>query len=369
MDSSCITVLIIDDEEDMRELIEFVLKGQNYEAVCCSSVAAAKDIIAQKSIDLVISDLKMDDGGGTEVLKFIRNGQYKLPCIIVTGFGEKNSAINALKLGAFDFIEKPFHHEELLSAVSKASEQVRLVREKVEAQERCLGAEKLASVGLLSASIVHEIASPITQVYGKVNRLHRKFESMPVDQVKSDLAKAKVACELVIKIVNSLKNSVRTDNSEGLERNFVPLKSILDDIVVVTADKLRLSKISFDYPSLPDSVLICCDRIAISQVLLNLLNNAIHAAEQEDVKWIQLQCLMTEQQVELSIVDSGPGIKKEQEEKIFEAFYTTKPVGVGTGLGLSTCKKIIEQHSGRIYIDHDCQNTKFSIQLPINAEA
>jgi C4-dicarboxylate-specific signal transduction histidine kinase len=102
----------------------------------------------------------------------------------------------------------------------------------------------------------------------------------------------------------------------------------------------------------------------VSQVLLNLLNNAFDAVEMASEKWVVITFEVDSDKVSLAIVDSGSGISSGAQAKLFQPFFTTKPVGKGTGLGLSISKGIIESHQGQLSFDKTCVNTKFVITLP-----
>ena len=107
-----------------------------------------------------------------------------------------------------------------------------------------------------------------------------------------------------------------------------------------------------------------CDEIKVSQVLLNLINNARDAIENLSEKWIKIILSDNEQYLKLSVVDSGNGIPKEIRDKVLSSFFTTKEVGKGTGLGLSLVKRFIEEHEGQLRIVEDTTNTEFEVILP-----
>ena len=103
----------------------------------------------------------------------------------------------------------------------------------------------------------------------------------------------------------------------------------------------------------------------MSQVILNLLNNAFDAIENKDEKWVEVQTLQNKNWVEIRVSDCGHGIPKEIQDKILQPFFTTKEVGKGTGLGLSISKGIIESHGGDLTIDNEAKNTTFVARIPL----
>lgn len=111
--------------------------------------------------------------------------------------------------------------------------------------------------------------------------------------------------------------------------------------------------------------IVNCRDTQISQVILNLISNAKDAVLPLKEKWIKVILQQKENKVVLQVVDSGSGISLDIREQIFQPFFTTKDVGNGTGLGLSISNEIIKMHYGRLFIDHTCPNTCFTIELPL----
>ena len=103
------------------------------------------------------------------------------------------------------------------------------------------------------------------------------------------------------------------------------------------------------------------NRSQLQQVFINLIRNSIEAIANQDDKWIEINQVIYGQNLIIQIKDSGPGIPKEERNKIFTSLYTTKLNSGGTGLGLSICKKIIEAHNGTIEVDPDSKNTQFNV--------
>jgi C4-dicarboxylate-specific signal transduction histidine kinase len=112
------------------------------------------------------------------------------------------------------------------------------------------------------------------------------------------------------------------------------------------------------------NIFVHCRPIQISQVILNLLNNASDALEFSSVRWIRLQVKQVAATVYISVTDSGPGISLSIQSRLMQPFATTKAPGRGTGLGLSLSKQMIEEHDGTLFVDWKSEATRFVIQLP-----
>ena len=146
------------------------------------------------------------------------------------------------------------------------------------------------------------------------------------------------------------------------------LESIIEDTLNLCAEQFSHRNIAIKVGTIP-AVLISCRSAQISQVVINILNNAKDAIEEYAEKWISIEFVEETNKVEIRISDCGLGISPEAASKIFQPFFTTKDVGKGTGLGLSISKGIIEDHKGRIFVDHAVNHTCFVIELPKVQEA
>ncbi len=227
---------------------------------------------------------------------------------------------------------------------------------------------KLASLGEMAGGIAHEINTPLAIIGMKVEQLSESLEEKSLDdeELKSGLDVIKATNERIAKIISGLRFVARDGSQMATE--VVKLNFIIDETCSFCADKMRLKDINFtiikDYNE--DSK-ISCRAVEISQVILNVLNNAIDAIATRSEKWVELKVKDKDHSFEISITDSGPGISSELVDKIMQPFFTTKEIGKGTGLGLSISRGIIESHSGKFYIDTEADNTRFIIILPKSA--
>jgi C4-dicarboxylate-specific signal transduction histidine kinase len=142
------------------------------------------------------------------------------------------------------------------------------------------------------------------------------------------------------------------------------LSEIIQETLVISQSRLNTNGVRLQVAPVPE-VILKCRAVQISQVLLNLLNNAHDAVQKLEEKWIRIDFVETNSQLSILVTDSGSGIPKSLVEKIMEPFFTTKDINKGTGLGLSISKSIIEAHGGRFYYNAVCDNTQFVIELPI----
>lgn len=236
--------------------------------------------------------------------------------------------------------------------------------------------EKMASLGMLVAGVVHEINTPLGAIncsidssktllsYIKSNNLKADDEKLTDIIMKIDKSNniSEIACKRISEIVKKLKEFSRLD--EG-EIKYVDINSTIDNVTEILSsrfnDRIEIIK---NYVTLPE---IECYPNQISELLFNVLLNAMDAIKQTGVVWINTE--YGYDKIYIRIKDNGIGIKEDQLKKIFDPGFTTKGVGVGTGLGLAIAYNIVESHKGKISVNSEQgKGTEFLIELPLNLE-
>jgi len=239
---------------------------------------------------------------------------------------------------------------------------LREVRSRFEGtREQLIQAEKMTGLGQLVAGVAHEINNPLASILGYSQLLMKQ----PFPQaVQKKLLTISSEAERMAKIVRNLLSFARRHAPEKQHQN---LNSIIEETLSLKAYHLRSRQImilkQLD-PNLPPTML---DLHQIQQVLINLLNNAEQAmVEAHRGTTIRLATRAVEGRIEMRVSDDGPGVPPEIQERIFEPFFTTKKEGAGTGLGLSLCYGIVEEHGGKIRVESGpAGGTTFIIDLPI----
>jgi PAS domain S-box-containing protein len=218
---------------------------------------------------------------------------------------------------------------------------------------------KLASLGEMSAGIAHEINNPLTIVTGALSHLVRHKDDPEKFNSKVQMIEGSIG--RIAKIVKGLKKFARM--SDQAQKKVELLSNVVGEALVVTEAKAKHvgAEVRTDFKS--DRRILCND-VEIEQVVINLVNNAIDANKKRDVNWVELRIFDRKDQIILQVIDSGCGISKEVEEKLFQPFFTTKDVGEGTGLGLSISKGILDQHKATIAVGLEGGHTCFEVAFP-----
>ena len=232
------------------------------------------------------------------------------------------------------------------------------------AQTSLINSARLASIGEMSGGIAHEINNPLAIIRGYVQRiasLSRKGELTP--EIACEIAKkTSLTVDRIHSVVEGLRKISRDDKMEDLKS--IIIVDLVDEAIALCKEKLKIQGGSIE-KFIDPKLQVHCQNVQICQVLVNLLNNSIHAISDVEEKWIRIEALiLTSGKVQIRLTDSGRGIDPAIKEKLFVPFFSTKPAGVGTGLGLSISRQILRNHCGELFLDKNIQNTCFVIELP-----
>jgi two-component system, NtrC family, sensor kinase len=231
------------------------------------------------------------------------------------------------------------------------------ITEKISLQQRLLTSEKLASIGLLSAGVAHEINTPLTGISSYVQMLQKKLTDTHYAQL---LEKVEAQTDRVARIVKNLLAFAR--NPSDLSFHKVDLKSILEEILSLIDYKLKNMNIRLEIELAPVRP-IKAQGERLQQVFINIILNALDAMPRGGTLGIRLT--QEEDQAVVRISDTGTGIKPEHQAHIFDPFFTTKGIGKGTGLGLSISYAIVKEHDGHIQVQSELgRGSTFTISLP-----
>lgn len=234
-------------------------------------------------------------------------------------------------------------------------------------QERSIALQKskLANLGEMASGIAHEINNPLSFIQ-QYNLLIRKLEEKTnnCDKTLGYTEKIDIGIERIVNIISSMKKMSRDSGEDpGQKYSF---SRILDETLIFVKTKLQEFEIELKIEQNPEEqFLIDCKPNEISQVLINLINNAIRVAAELKEDWIKITIEKVDNNLKVRIIDPGKGISEELCEKIFQPFFSTSEIGEGTGLGLSISHSIISDHKGDLIYEFDGHHTNFVITLPL----
>jgi two-component system, NtrC family, sensor kinase len=406
-------ILVVDDDDLVRNVFALAL-GDRYPCETASSTDEALARMASESFALVISDVVMPGRSGIELLREITTRHPDTIVVMVSGIDRTQRVLDAVRLGAYDYLIKPCDLDVLTMTVERAldrrallraarhykldleqkNEELRRSRNELERlQAQIIQNEKMASLGQLAAGVAHELNNPAGFLYGNMEllaectrgleRLLAFYEALPLSGEMAAMASA-IRGEIDYENTLADLRSITDDCREGVVRIRDVVQNLktfsrLDEAEFKKVDihegiesTLRLLSryygaanvaLTRDYVELPP---VDCYAGQLNQVWLNLLANAAYAVK--DGGEVRITTRRAGEMAVVTIGDTGCGIAPEHLSRIFDPFFTTKPVGEGTGLGLSVTYSIVERHHGTIEVaSSPGQGTSFTVTIPVDA--
>lgn len=355
-------VLVIDDERGPRESLRILLKRE-YDVVTTETFDAGFAALKEQSPDVVILDIRMPGKTGIEGLRDIRGFDRDTAVIMLTGYGDLRTAREAIRIGANDYICKPFDANEMPQIVRQniertdlnraQSKSVRELRRMNEELSRQVSARNhMAMLGMASSQLVHDISNPLTIVTGYLDLLNAELKlSRQTDRTPPpDVLQYIETIEDNLRYCTSLLRSWRSSGHKAvLDLKPVDLGVLLREIAQAVVEPG-----SHVFPSTDGAPPACChvnaDRVQLVRALTNLVVNAIQEVDPDRGR-VDIRCRRRDGRALIEICDNGAGIPADIMPRIFEPFFTTKKPGKGTGLGLFISRQIIEDHGGTVSLE------------------
>ena len=380
-------LILVDDEPVILKLLASVFANEpELEVVACATGEAATAAMAD-GVDVLLTDKNLPDVSGLELARRAR-ARGDCEVIIITGYASLETAIEAMQIDVFDYIVKPPKDIfEVKRKVRQALDKLEVVRENRrllvdlkarndelaaallelrELQAELIQSEKLAGIGTLAAGIAHEVSSPLFGVMGLAEAIIEESDRSLVDGYARE----------IVDYSNTIKDIVV--QLSGYSRSAVHEYHTTVDLPAVIEDAVRLvtRSTAFDPGAvrrdLAAAVYVVARTSELQQVFVNLVKNAIEAVMERHgdapgpfAGWVEVRCARTERFVVATVADNGPGLPVDRQSSIFDPFYTTKPPGRGTGLGLNIVYRIVTKYTGQISVESQIgEGTTFTVKFP-----
>ncbi len=386
------SILLIEDEPRLRKNLQLLLQSEGYRITTASDGAEGIQKVAEEPYDLVITDIMMPKIDGFQVMECLKAHFPDTVVVAITGYVSTESAIAALRRGAYDYLSKPFDFDMMKITIERALEKGRLqktlrhymneLKRKVEeqthelteanqklkqsladlqaTQEHLIQAEKLSALGELVAGVAHELNNPLTVILGNAELLAPRAAGDA--KVKGQLERIYQAGARCQQIVKSLLSFARKQKPT---KAYIDINALCESILNLLTYQLKVSNIALEKRFDADLPKTMVDPHQLQQVFVNLVTNAYQAMSSYQSRGkLVVETKRGNGMIQIIFRDDGPGISQEHQRKIFDPFFTTKERG--TGLGLSISYGIIKEHGGEITVQSTSgKGATFLIELPI----
>jgi two-component system, sensor histidine kinase and response regulator len=369
-------VLVVDDEESIRLTMAVFLRKAGYIVEVTDDAAKAQQLLKEKKLDVVLSDIVMPRITGTELLHLIRRESPDVQVIMMTGQPTVETAAAAVRAGAFDYLIKPVGKEQILRCVGNAAklkaaedERRRLAEDnRRHLEELKASYERLRESETLRDNlvhmIIHDLRSPLAMIQGYLNLLKGPLPQKlnPVEMDHFDIIYKQT--HKMIAMVSSIVDVSRLEaNQMPLNRQPHDLASLARSVMNSIGSLAGQRRLNLEAP--PEPVTAHADKGLIERVIVNLLANALRFTP--DAGEVRIAVSGNPSSARMRVTDTGTGIDPKYHKRIFEKFGAMDKGtrGYSTGLGLAFCKLAVEAHGGRIGLESAIgEGSTFWFELP-----
>lgn len=349
------SILVVDDDADFAESLVGLLQMEGYEASLARNAAAAETALREKRIAVALIDLRLDLGSGVDLIRKLHQTAPDLVTVMITAYASIETAVEAMKAGAYDYLSKPFYTEDLLATLDRCFERIRLVEERRRAEDRLRQLQRMEAMGQLTSGLAHDFNNVLSVLVGNLHWMRERLNDQPALREMADdaLDAARAGAEMTERLLAFGRlpagETGPTDLAEALPAFARVLGRTLGDTIAI------------DLAVAPAIHPIEIDRSQLESSLLNLALNARDAMpEGGSLRFEAANLVVTPEDtrvasglrpgpyVLLSVIDTGSGMPPAIQRRALEPFFTTKPPGYGSGLGLTMVDSFVRQAGGRL---------------------
>ena len=369
------SLLLVDDEEDIRDVLQLPLEDLGYKVLTAENAETALAIFRKEKPAMVLTDIKMPGMDGIELLQEIKKDSPETEVIMITGHGDMSLAIKSLKYEATDFIIKPINVNSLEIALGRAEERIhtrlklleytqnleKLIQEKAELQDH------LSSLGLLISSVSHGIKGLVTRLDGGIYLLDSGISKSDPGQIAAGRDALQQTAAHIKKLVQDILYYAK---ERPLNLETVNTVDFTKEVMAAIQPRIDGKAVALapDSTRAPDQIVI--DPESMQSALISILENAVDACEKDasqDNHQVDFIIEKSAAHLIFTIRDDGIGMDRETREKIFTLFFSSKD-RQGTGLGLYIANKVINQHQGTIEVESEPgRGSLFRVKIPLDS--
>ncbi|MBT8454235.1 MAG: response regulator [Deltaproteobacteria bacterium] len=368
----------MDDSSSVRKLLNELLRERGHEVTTLGTAEEGLEEFLRQPFQLMLVDWTLPGMSGLELCQSVRSrpGGDQVVILVITGRNRAEDLHTVLDAGASDYLSKPIDPEllgtRLLIAERAIAEAHRHEHERREMESRLAFADRMASIGTLTAGVAHELNNPLMYVLSNLRltreELDAQADAEPLELAKQQLDEAIHGAIRMQNIVRDLKTFSRVDDEE---RGNVEVRHVVESSINISWNEIRhRAALERDFGETPT---VDANESRLGQVFLNLLINAAQAMPDRSVSDNRITVRTHTDEdgwAVIEVADNGTGIEPDRMSHVFEPFFTTKAVSEGTGLGLSICRDIVRDAGGTIEARSEAgRGSTFVVRLPPSTRA
>jgi signal transduction histidine kinase len=374
-------ILVIDDEAGIRKGCRRALESEGYQLDEAGSYQEGLARVKEGEYDLALLDVMLPDGRGIDLLQDFQEIDPDMVCVIITGYATVELAIQAIKMGAYDFISKPFTADLLQMTVAQgierrllAAETRRLQSIEKQAAELKRTKEEMERLNEFKSefiwTVAHELRSPVGGAQSLLRTLMRGLAGELSDNQRHILGRVESRLDELLELINDLL-TLATAQTIGQDEPLVavPLQAVLQKVLERISPLANNKQVDLAYEAPPYDLSVWGTQDGLNKVFSNLIGNAVkYTPSDGSVLVLVANNAVESEKIEITITDTGIGIPAEDLPHIWDDFYRASNAKTaeiqGTGLGLSIVKDLVERFAGNIEVQSQAgQGATFTIRL------
>jgi signal transduction histidine kinase len=374
-------ILVVENEVGMRATLCTILEDAGYKVSGLDKGAEALEMIRNQPFNVVITDIRLPDVDGMEILELAKEIDPDVAVIVMTGYASLETAVEAVNEGAYAYFVKPANVDEIKTTIINALRQQRLSRENKRLVDDLQRSNKLLfeankqlkkttdAKSAFLASMSHELRTPLNTIIG--------FSELMIDEVPGEINEEQRQClndvlsssKHLLSLINEVLDLSKIESGKvELRLSNIILTKVIESLKSTLMPILASRKQSLDIKIEEGLPSVYTDKAKLRQVLLNLLTNAIKFTS--DGGKLKIEAVRDGDWCQVSVIDNGTGIKKADQERIFEPFTQIDALPEekreGTGLGLALTKQLVEMCGGKIWVGSEYgKGSQFTFTVPL----
>lgn len=374
-------ILVVEDEVGIRATLCAILEDAGYKVSGLDKGAEALEMIRNQPFNVVITDTRLPDVDGMEILELAKEIDPDVAVIVMTGYASLETAVEAVNEGAYAYFVKPANVDEMKTTIINALRQQRLSRENKRLVDDLQRSNKLLfeankqlkkttdAKSVFLASMSHELRTPLNVIIG--------FSELMIDEVPGEINEEQRQClndvlsssKHLLSLINEVLDLSKIESGKvELRLSNIVLTKVIESLKSTLMPILATRKQSLDIEIEEGLPPVYADKAKLRQVFLNLLTNAIKYTS--DGGKLKIEAVRDGDWCQVSVIDNGIGIKKEDQEWIFKPFtqidVLPEEKREGAGLGLAISKQLVEMCGGKIWVESEYgKGSRFTFTLPL----